>query len=168
MPYKCRATSVWINSLRCMIWHTFLYSHRERIVPHKLFKHNMGVFHRHDTTYNIYGTRHKKTKKLPFRRTFWAADPDVHRENLFLSGRPDLNWRPLPWQGSALPTELLPHGSVRLQRTAPCKLRLFMFIYSIKRSLNLLPECDLRYFSNRAALLWLTNPANHISLTGSR
>lgn len=26
---------------------------------------------------------------------------------MFLSSRPDSNWRPLPWQGSALPTEPL-------------------------------------------------------------
>ena len=26
-----------------------------------------------------------------------------------MSGRPDSNRRPLPWQGSVLPTELLPH-----------------------------------------------------------
>ena len=50
----------------------------------------------------------------------------------FLSGRPDSNWRPSPWQGDVLPTELLPHalscgtrtrtGNLRVMSPTSCQL----------------------------------------------
>ena len=45
-------------------------------------------------------------------RPRWGYDkgPDRYRSGpLIKSGRPGSNWRPQPWQGCALPTELRPH-----------------------------------------------------------
>jgi hypothetical protein len=44
---------------------------------------------------------------------------DIHTcvcEEIIVSGRPDSNWRPSPWQGDALPTEPLPHVFIQTGR----------------------------------------------------
>src|ERR1051325_4130947 len=44
-------------------------------------------------------------------RDMTKAPAEIDRGLHFLSGRPGSNWRPQPWQGCALPTELRPHCS---------------------------------------------------------
>ncbi len=49
-----------------------------------------------------------------------------------LSGKRDSNSRPQPWQGCALPTELLPQILKLLRRFRPKELQIYNDLYSIQ------------------------------------
>src|SRR6266511_3937163 len=46
--------------------------------------------------------------------SYQTAPPRDDVGRLMQSGKRDSNPRPQPWQGCALPTELFPHGAVRI------------------------------------------------------
>ena len=49
-----------------------------------------------------------------------------------LSGKRDSNSRPRPWQGRALPTELLPHKSFCKEHFSKCDAKVVLFCYTCK------------------------------------
>ena len=49
-----------------------------------------------------------------------------------VSGKRDSNSRPRPWQGRALPTELLPHKSFCKKHFSKCDAKVVLFCYTCK------------------------------------
>ena len=88
-----------------------------------------------DSNLHVSQHSHLKRARLPFRHLGRLSELTNHSHLKEMSGKRDSNSRPRPWQGRALPTELLPHFCYSKLSNIVCnsRLRVQRYCFFLKR-----------------------------------